>query len=122
MRLLIYSFIVLLLTSCTAARLSVPERFSAQATKMPVQGLNGWKINQKLHFGSYNTSSIKRGWDFSSSLQYTKLRLNPEEYIAKVYEDLLKQDNTPLIEIRDGKILLDPDEEYIVDTSEICQF
>jgi hypothetical protein len=86
MRPSIFSFIVVLLTSCTAMRLSVPERFSAQATKMPVQGLNGWQINQKLHFGSYHTSSIKRGWDFTASVQYTKFRLNPEEYIAKVFD------------------------------------
>ena len=85
MRLSIFSF-ALLLTSCTAVRLSVPERFSAQATKMPVQGLMGWQINQKLQFGSYATSKIKRGWDFTASVQYTKFRLNPEEYIAKVYD------------------------------------
>src|SRR5215218_7129612 len=80
-------FILLLaLSSCTAAKLSVPANFSSQATKIPVKGLNGWMINQKLTFGSYQTSSIKRGWDFSSSLQYTKFGIRPEEALLKVLD------------------------------------
>ena len=85
MRLTIISFL-LLLASCTAVKLSVPSQFSSQATKMPVKGLNGWMIAQKLSFGPYETSRIKRGWDFRSSLLYTKFRLSPEEYILKVYD------------------------------------
>src|SRR5262245_35551903 len=72
---------VLFLASCTAAKLSVPERFSSQATQMKVKGLNGWMINQRLSFGNYNTSAIKRGWDFSGGLQYTKFNLKPEEML-----------------------------------------
>ncbi|GEO11208.1 hypothetical protein SAE01_37040 [Segetibacter aerophilus] len=51
---------------------------------MPVRGLNGWMINQKLTFGSYETSRVKRGWDFSGSFQYTKFRIRPEEALLKV--------------------------------------
>lgn len=78
--------VVLLLASCTAARLSVPDKFTSQATKMPVSGLNGWTINQKLSFGPYQTSRIKRGWDFSSSLSHSKFSLKPEEAILKVFD------------------------------------
>jgi hypothetical protein len=78
--------LLLLLFSCTTAKLSVPEKFSAQATRMPVKGINGWQVGQKLSFGSYTTSTIKRGWDFSSSLQYTKLRIRPEEAVLKVFD------------------------------------
>ena len=74
------------LSSCTAAKLSVPDKFSAQATKMPVSGLNGWMINQKLSFGPFKTSSIKRGWDFTSSIQYTKFRISPEEMMLRVFD------------------------------------
>ena len=42
-------------------------------------------INQKLTFGPYQTSSIKRGWDFTSSVQYTKFRISPEEALLKVF-------------------------------------
>jgi hypothetical protein len=70
----------------TAAKVAVPEQFASGATKMHVKGLNGWMINQKLSFGTYQTSKIKRGWDFQSSVQWTKFRLSPEEYILKVFE------------------------------------
>jgi hypothetical protein len=42
-------------------------------------------INQKLTFGDYHTSNVRRGWDFSSSLQYTKFRIRPEEALLKVF-------------------------------------
>jgi hypothetical protein len=76
----------ILLSSCTAAKLSVPEAFQKQSTKYAVKGLNGWMINQKLSFGPYQTSSIKRGWDFTSSVQYTKFRMSPEEALLKVFD------------------------------------
>jgi hypothetical protein len=74
------------ITSCTAVKLAVPQQFSNEATKMHVKGLQGWKINQKLNFGSYSTSSIKRGWDFGSSMQHTKFNLRPEEAVLKVFQ------------------------------------
>src|SRR4029079_11791519 len=85
MRLSIFTLIIIF-TSCTTAKLSVPEKFSSQATKMPVKGINGWQINQQLSFGPYNTSKIKRGWDFTASVQYTKFRISPEEAILKVFD------------------------------------
>jgi hypothetical protein len=53
---------------------------------MEVKGLNGWMVNQHLSFGPYQTSAIKRGWDFSSSLQYTKFNTSPEEALLKVLQ------------------------------------
>lgn len=76
----------ILLTSCTAAKLSVPEAFQKQSTRHSVKGLNGWMINQKLSFGPYQTSTIKRGWDFASSVQYTKFSMSPEEAVLKVFD------------------------------------
>src|SRR5215218_10133751 len=76
----------ILLASCSTAKLSVPDRFSSQATKMPVKGINGWQVNQHLTFGPYQTSKIKRGWDFSSSVQYTKFRISPEEALLRVFD------------------------------------
>lgn len=77
---------ILILSSCTAVKLAVPSEFSAEATKMHVKGLNGWMINQQLSFGNYRTSSIKRGWDFTSTVQYSKFSLKPEEMFLKVFD------------------------------------
>lgn len=98
------------LSSCTAAKVSVPEKFSAQATRMPVSGLNGWMISQKLSFGPYNTSRIKRGWDFTSSLQYTKFRISPEEMMLRVFDIStdkrnLKQKNKFQYTLEDGNLV-----------------
>src|SRR5688572_21903067 len=85
MRFPIISFVIMLaFSSCTAVKLSVPEQFSSQATKMNVKGLQGWQINQQLSFGPFQTSKIKRGWDFTSGMQHTKFNLKPEEMMLKV--------------------------------------
>lgn len=86
MRFIILIAVVALAVSCTPAKVSVPTQFSSAATKMQVKGLQGWQMNQKLSFGPYNTSKIKRGWDFSSSLQWTKFRIRPEEAVLRVFD------------------------------------
>ncbi|RYZ45802.1 MAG: hypothetical protein EOO14_25300, partial [Chitinophagaceae bacterium] len=85
MRLSLTVFFLFLLASCTTAKLSVPAQFSSQATQMPVKGLNGWMLAQRLQFGPYHTSKISRGWDFQGSLQHTRFRLSPEETLLKVF-------------------------------------
>ena len=84
---------LIFMASCTTAKLSVPSSFSEQATRLPVKGINGWQVGQKLNFGNYHTSKIKRGWDFSSSVSYTKFRISPEEAVLKVF-DINTEKNT----------------------------
>jgi hypothetical protein len=88
-----YLFILIAFSSCTAAKVSVPVQFSSQATKYPVKGINGWQVNQRLNFGNYQTSEIKRGWDFTSSVQYTRFSIRPEEMLLKVF-DINTDNNT----------------------------
>jgi hypothetical protein len=76
----------IIISSCTATKVQVPDQFSTQSTKMPVKGINGWMINQQLSFGPYQTSKIKRGWDFTSSLQWTKMSISPEEMLLRVFD------------------------------------
>jgi hypothetical protein len=90
-----FMILLIFITSCTTAKLSVPPSFGEKATKMPVKGINGWQVNQKLNFGAYTTSKIKRGWDFSSSVSHTKFRIDPEEALLKVFDiDIDKNTNT----------------------------
>lgn len=101
---------LLFLLSCTAAKISVPPTFSSQATRLPVKGLNGWMINQKLQFGNYSTSPIKRGWDFSSSTQYTRLSLDPQTMLLRVLNvdtDVrkLKEKNKFQYTLQDGNLV-----------------
>ncbi|HEU4633941.1 MAG TPA: hypothetical protein VFS22_08155 [Flavisolibacter sp.] len=106
---LLFTFIIAL-SSCTTAKLSIPEKFSSQATKMPVNGLNGWQIKQKLTFGNYTTSKIKRGWDFSSSVSHTKFFLRPEEALLRVFDintdhNTNRQKNKFQYSIEDGNLI-----------------
>ena len=91
MRTYISLLAIVFLASCTAVKLSVPDKFEKQSTRMQVKGINGWQVGQKLSFGNYQTSNIKRGWDFSSSISWTKFSIRPEETLAKVFFDINNQ-------------------------------
>jgi hypothetical protein len=110
MKLLTLFTLLITLASCTSVKLSVPSQFSSQATKMPVKGIQGWQINQQLTFGPYKTSKIKRGWDFTSSVQYTKFRIRPEEALLKVFDintdnNINTQRNKFQYAIEDGNLI-----------------
>jgi hypothetical protein len=75
---------------------------------MAVKGLNGWMVNQKLSFGIYETSAVKRGWDFTSSFRYPRINLRPDEALLRVLDidisnNSLKQRNRFQYTIEDGK-------------------
>lgn len=74
------------LGSCTAVKVAVPDQFSSQATKMKVYGLNGWKFNEQLSFGTYVTSTVQRGWDFSSGNRFTRFSIKPEDIILSAFD------------------------------------
>jgi len=76
---------LLTLFSCVSVNMPMPNEFKDHATRMPVKGMQGWMINQKLSFANFQTTSVKRGWDFTSSVQHTKFNMRPEEYLLKVY-------------------------------------
>jgi hypothetical protein len=103
-------FIIILLSSCTAAKVSVPEAFQKKSTRYSVKGVDGWMINQKLSFGPYQTSAVKRGWDFKSSVQYTKFRISPEEAVLRVFDintdkQKLQQRNRFQYTLEEGNLL-----------------
>src|SRR5690349_10493252 len=79
------SLMVLIMIGCSSPKMAVEPAFARQATKMKVEGLNGWMTNQHLSFGDYQTSRIRRGWDFENSFQYTKFKLRPEEMLLQVF-------------------------------------
>jgi len=76
---------ILFAVACSTAKAPVANDFIARATRLRVKGLNGWQVKQQLTLGNYSTSPIRRGWDFGSSLQYTKFRMRPEEAILQVF-------------------------------------
>lgn len=80
-----FAMSLLLLSSCTSIKLSVPQQFAAQATDMPVKGLNGWALHQQLSFGNFNTSKVKRGWNISSARADKPSAITTEDRLLKVF-------------------------------------
>lgn len=79
------------LFSCTAAKVAVPENVQQASTSMKVTGVNGWMVNQELQFGPYTTSTVKRGWDFASIWQGSRISFKPEDQLLKLFD--LQMDN-----------------------------
>lgn len=51
-----------LITSCSTSNIAVSENLRQNSSVMEVKGNAGILINQKISFGDYHTSPIKRGW------------------------------------------------------------
>jgi hypothetical protein len=76
---------LVLLASCSTPKLAIPEQFSSVSEKMHIKGLNGWMINQKLTFGAYKTSKVKRGWNTKTTRQDKNSDVTSEDRIMKLF-------------------------------------
>ncbi|QHS60189.1 hypothetical protein [Chitinophaga agri] len=85
MRRIFLPILLALTVSCSTTKLAVPERFSSQATRYPVKGLQGWMINQHLKFGNYTTSRIKRGWGVMSNVRYNNIPMPPQDILSQIF-------------------------------------
>lgn len=65
-RLFVFIMMLLFAVSCTTIRLAVPAQFRAEATQLPVKGLQGFSGKKPVEFGTYHTSRIRRGWNTTS--------------------------------------------------------
>jgi hypothetical protein len=80
-----FLILAMLITACSTPKLAVPEKFSAAAEQMHIKGLNGWMINQKLVFGKYQTSKVKRGWNTKSTTVDRNSGVTSEDRIMKLF-------------------------------------
>jgi len=110
----IASIVIVIATaaSCTTIKMAVPEQFSRNATQMPVKGLSGWAIHQRASFGNYATSTIKKGWNTTSSTIDRSSGVNTEERLLKVFNinqenNTVNQKNKYQFSINDGNITAD---------------
>ena len=51
-----------LITSCSTSNIAVSENLRQNSLVMEVRGNAGILINQKISFGDFHTSPVKRGW------------------------------------------------------------
>ncbi len=55
----------LVLASCSTSQMLLHEPLTSQAESMPVKGRQGWLLNQRLSFGTYQTDRVQNRWAFS---------------------------------------------------------
>lgn len=53
---------IAVVSSCSTADIAVSESLKQSSSIMQVKGNAGLLINQKISFGDFHTSSVKRGW------------------------------------------------------------
>lgn len=53
--------ILLALASCSTPQMAVDNQLQSSSA-MPVKGRQGWMVNQRLSFGEFASSKVKRGW------------------------------------------------------------
>lgn len=50
------------LGACATAQLALPEGLAASAEAYPVQGRQGWKLQERVSFGGYEAVEVQRSW------------------------------------------------------------
>ncbi|MBA2244924.1 MAG: hypothetical protein H0W11_08200 [Gemmatimonadetes bacterium] len=51
----------LALGACQTAQMRLPETLTS-AQRMPVEGRQGWKLNERLRFGPFEAHEVRRSW------------------------------------------------------------
>ena len=62
--------LLILAVSCTPFKMTVSDDLKANNDEYTVKGRNGTRIKQKVSFGGYSTTSIKRSWTKGNSSRF----------------------------------------------------
>lgn len=75
-----------LISSCAnTTKIAIPPKFSNEATEMHVKGLNSFFLHQKISFGNYSTTNIKKGWNVINTRTDKKSKVDKEERLLKIF-------------------------------------
>ena len=109
MRLLIIAAVAtLLFTNCTPTKMAVSEELNLAKDEYPVKGRQGILINQKLSFGEYKTTKVKRSWTKgSSSKNGIGVYNEKNEYINLISEEYIQRKQTINFSLSDGNFSSD---------------
>ncbi len=75
--------------ACTTPRMSVDSQLINSGIVMPVQGRQGWLMNQKISFGKFYSSKVSRGWLKSYKYDFFLVGLEGanEKYSFTMYDE-----------------------------------
>lgn len=98
--------IAIFFASCSTAKMSVSEELKASHDEYKVKGRQGILIKQKLSFGEFSTSQVKRSWTKGSSLKFGIVSggTSPEDWVNLISMEYIKRKQTVRFELTDGKL------------------
>lgn len=93
----------ILVASCAPMKMSVSDELRSSNDEYSVKGRNGSRIKQKLSFGEYQTSSLKRSWTKGNSARvgfsYTNAQ---QEWVNLISMEYIRKRQTVRFELTDG--------------------
>lgn len=91
MRNFLAGFVVLMCIGCSSIEPALSVSDSPMMESYPVKGRNGWQLNQKLEFGEYQTTKVKRSWtrtrETITDLEGRRLSRSYPDLITHNYSD-----------------------------------
>src|SRR5690349_13711260 len=96
--------VTIFLIGCTPMKLSVSEDLKASHDEYTVKGRQGILIKQKLSFGEFNTSRVKRSWTKGSSARYGIGTRNAQnEWVNLISTEYIDRKQTLNFSLSDGR-------------------
>ena len=98
----------LMFINCTPTKMAVSEELNLAKDEYPVKGRQGILINQKLSFGEFNTTKVKRSWTKGSSGKNGIGVYNEKnEYINLISVEYINRKQTMNFSLSDGNLSSD---------------
>ena len=107
MKKIIYASLIvsLVAASCGSVKMAVSDELKANNDEYVVKGKNGTRIRQKLYFGEYFTTSIKRSWTKDRSSKYGIGSGGPttDQWVNIISLEYIRRKQTIRFNLSDGK-------------------
>ena len=104
MKFLLQAIVLLILVSCSTPRLSVSESLKTSNDAYSVKGRQGILINQKLSFGEFKTTKVKRSWTRGNSSQFGVGTLSAQnEWVNLISLEYINRKQTINFSLTDGE-------------------
>lgn len=91
-------------THCASMKMSVDENLQSSSDEYAVKGRQGILIKQKLQFGEFNTSTVKRSWTkgSSSNIGFGSGQPGTDHYTNIISVDHIRRKQTIFFSLTDG--------------------
>ncbi|HET6768193.1 MAG TPA: hypothetical protein VFH08_12360, partial [Chitinophagaceae bacterium] len=90
-----------ILFSCSPAKIAVDDSGWSQREELAVKGRQGFLINQKLSFGEFKTTTVKRSWTRGSSWAFGIPLAN--DWVESLNIEFVKRKQTVRFNLIDNK-------------------